>query len=66
MARFTEIIQKLRVARLEQLEKAKKKRATRKTSKKKAPKKIKFDNPELQALFDKMPNDCKDLIRKGK
>ena len=66
MPRFTEIIENLRVARLKQLEEAQKKRHRKKNKgsrKKKAPKKIAFDNPELQKIFDEMPEDCKDLIR---
>ncbi len=68
MPRFTEIIKNLRIARLLQLQESQKKRSVKGTGtkKKKATKKLIFDNPQLQKLFDTMPEDCKDLIRKGK
>ena len=53
MPRFTEIIQNLRIARLKALEESRKKKTRKKsTKKKKASKKIKFDNPELQKIFN--------------
>ena len=70
MSRFTEIILKLRTARQKQLEESQKRSRTsgksKSPKKKKSLKKIVFDNPELQKLFDRMPDDCQDLIRKGK
>lgn len=68
MSRFTEIVRKLRVARIELIEenRAKKQRAKRAaSSRKKKPRKLVFDSPELEEIFNRMPAECQALIRNG-
>lgn len=62
--RFTEIVRSLRIARVRLVEenRAKKARAKR-GSKPRAKRVLVFDSPELAAIFEKMPEGCKDLLR---
>ena len=67
MSRFTDVISKLRIERAELVKENRAKKARRGGSKKKkSPRKMSFDSPELEAIFNGMPEECKDLIRKGK
>lgn len=66
MNRFTAIISSLRKTRLAQLESSKRKKRVKKSSKKKSSKKkMKFDNPELEKLFNGMSKEMQDFISKG-
>ena len=68
MSRFNDIIDGLHAMRIKLVEDNRAKRRKKGASKKriKSPKKITFDSPELEAIFNAMPEECKELIRKGK
>lgn len=63
MNRFSSIIDSLRLQRLEIIKKKPRKAGVRK---KKDPPKMTFESPELERIFNAMPEDCKELIRRGK
>ena len=67
MSRFNDIIDGLHAMRIKLVEDNRAKRRKGASKKRiKPPKKITFDSPELEAIFNAMPEECKDLIRKGK
>jgi hypothetical protein len=69
MNRFTEIIKNLRITRVQIVEenRASKARGKRGSGKRKRkPRELVFDSPELEAIFKSMPEECKALIRDGK
>ena len=68
MSRFTDIVRSLRAARVQLLEENRAKRSHRAKggSRKKAPRKLTFASPELEAIFNGMPEECKALIRGDK
>lgn len=64
MNRFTSIVTNLHLVRLSMLAESRARRASRIT-KPKIIKKISFDSPELEAIFNGMPEDMRELIKKG-
>lgn len=65
MSRFSSIIEEVRSRRALLL--IKKRPSMRKGSKRKVKAtKLSFDSPELEALFNKMPKEMQDLVRKGR
>jgi len=68
MSRFKDIIDRLHATRIKLVEdnRARKRKKGGGGRKKKAPRKITFDSPELEEIFNSMPEECKELIRKGK
>ena len=65
--RFTSIITNLREQRKTLLEESKKKkrRGSRSNKPTKRSKTLSFDSPELETLFNSMPRELQDLIKKG-
>jgi len=61
MGRFTQIVNHLRGERLLLLSKGKKRRA--KASHRKS-KKITFDNPDLERIFNAFPKDVQEMLKK--
>ena len=65
MSRFTNIIANLHLARSAVLQESRQRRRTGGSAKPKAPKKLSFDSPELEAIFNALPKDMQDLVKKG-
>lgn len=69
MSRFTDIVKALRLMRTKLVEDNRAKRAKKGRGgprKPRAPRKVAFDSPELEAIFNGMSEECQALIRNGK
>ena len=62
MGRFTQIVNHLRGERLLLLSKGKKRRRAKAPSRKS--KKITFDNPDLERIFNAFPKDVQEMLKK--
>lgn len=65
MSRFTSIIARLHHERLSILNESRERRARASAPRAKKQAKISFDSPELEAIFNGLPDDMKELIKKG-
>ncbi len=65
MSRFREIVRLLRIERVRLVEenRSKKADARRGVKKPKKHREVRFDSPELEAIFKNMPKECQDLLR---
>lgn len=66
MERFEQIVSNLREERQLIVANSSHKKKRKAAKNPKQQKKLTFDSPELEAIFNSMPDDCKDLIRYGK
>lgn len=64
LSRFSSIIDELREKRAKLLEESKRKRGGGAPRKKKKERKIEFESPMLEEIFNKMPRDVQEMLRK--
>lgn len=64
MNRFSSIVENLRERREKLLEESKKRRRAKGAPRKKREKKIEFESKMLEELFNKMPKDMQEALRK--
>lgn len=64
MNRFSSIIDDLRSKREKLLDDSKKRREKKGSPRKKKIRKIEFESPMLEEIFNSMPKDMQDLLRK--
>jgi len=66
--RFDEIVESLHEKRISVLEASRKKRSRGKrlSSPRKKKEKMTFDSPELERIFMELPEDMKEMLRRGK
>jgi len=63
-SRFSSIVDELRVKREALLEESKRKKRKKGAPRKKAQKKIEFESPMLEEIFNKMPKDMQEMLRR--
>lgn len=64
ISRFSSIIDGLREKRAKLLEESKKKRRAKGAPRKKVMRKIEFESPMLEEIFNAMPKDMQEALRK--
>lgn len=64
LSRFSSIIDGLREKRAKLLEESRKKRRKKGAPRKKVMKKIEFESSMLEEIFNKMPKDMQEMLRK--
>jgi len=62
--RFSSIIDDLREKREKLLEESKKKRRKKGTPRKRVMRKIEFESPMLEKIFNEMPKDMQEMLRR--